>query len=368
VEEVFSFPLSIPYPLSPPTPWREQWSTQLYVLAKGGGESGLGECLLAGGIPLDSLRPIVDDFLSPALIGSEVTAREANEIMRKLSFSAGLGGITSIAISGIDIALWDLEGKLSGKGVAEQIGGPVRQEVPVYASFPRYSKCEHLLAAVEAAVKSGFDMIKIHQPGLKVEECVRKVREAYPKLKIAVDLNCAFSFERAEEVLSRVNDYGVEWFEEPIWPPDDYASLKRLSQFPLAAGEDEYRPTGFESLIDAGVTYLQPDVMKAGGVTGFLQIADLAKKRGARLAPHVRPHLSYVGAAVTLQIASAITSISTVEFSPWGYPSQIFSGVPKVSEGRALLTQETGIGTSLSLAKYAYRKLREPLRFADLEA
>jgi len=366
VHEVYSFALSIPLSSVPPSAWERQWSNQVYTTVVGDRGRGLGESLLAGGIPAETIEGLVNSFLSKVMVNRDVDPASANEILQKVGFSAGLQGIMPIAISGIDIALWDLAAKQAEQALSEMLGKPRRREIPVYASFPRYRGCEDLLMAVRGAVQKGFEMIKIHQAPADAAKCLKSIRENYPRLKVAVDLNCGLFTDVAAKELSRMYSYGVEWFEEPVWPPDDYQSLKELRDFPIAAGEDEYRPSGFAQLIDSEVKYLQPDVTKAGGVTGFLRARELSEKYGVPLAPHVRPHRSYVGESATLQLAAVFEEVKWVEFCPWGYPEEIFSGTPLLSSGRAVLSSEKGVGTTLRWLDYAYRGGYDRLGLIDV--
>jgi len=381
ISEVFSFPFSIPMRGDPTSLWDDEWSAQLFSVVKGTGPIyGIGESLLAGGIPPEVPQYLINHFLSDILLGKEIEPLEANEIMLKSVFSAGLGGITSIAVSGIDVAIWDLWGKTEGKSIADMLqkmgykGDPNKEEngglgIPVYASFPRYASCEDVLKAAGIAVKTNHTMVKLHQPPRLILDCVKKLRRAFPELKIAVDLNCGFNLQGAIDQLSSMQKYEVEWFEEPLWPPDDYENLRKLSGmgFPIAAGEDEYRGQGFEQLCNAGVEYLQPDLSKVGGVTGFLRAVEVAKKYGVKVAPHVRPHLSYINEAATLAVATVFPEIALVEFPLSHYSEEAFTNLPKVSGGKAIIKRAPGIGTDFKLLKYAYREKFRGLRFADLQ-
>ena len=367
-------------PRSPPSQWDESWSVQLYSLAESGNSKGIGESLLAGGIPPEVIQWLINRFLSPRLTGKDLEPREANELMMKAVFSAGLSGISMIGVSGVDVAIWDLKGKMLGKHISELLasegyplnGGESTAEeirVPVYASLPRFAHCQALIEAVGRAEKAGFNMVKLHQSPASSLRCLKEVREAFPKIRIAVDLNCGFSEVKAEQELSAMSSYGVEWFEEPIWPPDDYSGLRHLAcmGFPLAAGEDEYRPLGFERLCEAGVKYLQPDVSKVGGITRFLEVSKVAEDYGVPLAAHVRPHASYVNAAATLALSGSVRQVSMVEFPYFPFSPRLFTNLPTVSNGVASVKKLPGIGTEFLLADYAYSEQQRALDFADLD-
>jgi len=367
-------------PGHPPSEWDEQWGVQAYVSAEDeAGHKGIGEGLLASGIPPEAVTTLVNDFLSPAIRGRELNVTALNELMLKAIFSAGLGGISSIAISGIDVSLWDLLGKSEGKPLSRLLQEEGRMldvskiagsefRVPVYASFPRYGSCDLAMRAVEEAVKRGYTAIKLHQSISSTLDCVKSIREKFPKLKVAVDLNCSLDLEDALQQLPKMQDYGIEWFEEPLWPPDDFKGIRRLVEegFPIAAGEDEFRPNGFEELCTAGVKYVQPDVAKSGGITGFLRALDVAERYDIKVAAHVRPHASYVNAAATLGVSLASPLVSWVEFPPFEFSGELFTNTPAIRDGMAIVKEAPGIGTEYKLLSYAYRKKLRALKFADL--
>ncbi len=305
--------------------WVEEWGFQLYVTVSAGGRTGWGEILASGGNTREPYAALVDR-LAPALRGRDES--ETDELwtaMRRLTYSGGYG-VTTGAISGIDMALWDLKSREEGKPLAEVLGGRARN-VPRYASLSRYQKTDDAVAVVGWLLEQGYTTIKLHQSGRDALEAIRRVRERFGHdFDLAADLNCAFPYAKALEFMKRTRRHELKWVEEPLWPPDDFDSLRKLNKVgPVAAGENFFSFFEFERLIQMdALTYYQPDIAKIGGVTPALDILKLAKRHGAEVAFHNRPDNGWVSTIGSAHLAAALSPRSMVESPPNEIPREYF--------------------------------------------
>ena len=219
----------------------------------------------------------------------------------------GRRGITTRFISGVDIALWDLMGKATGKSVHKLLGG-FRDRVPAYIAGGYYEEGKGLAglaAEMEANLALGAKAVKMKIGGAPINEDVERVRVAREtvgdEVKLMVDANCAYSLREAINIAGKMERYDVFWFEEPL-AADDYrghGTLARSTSIPIATGENEYTRYGFRDLIahDAA-TIFNADAQILGGITEFMNVAALASAHDLHIAPHgdQEVHLPLVGA------------------------------------------------------------------------
>lgn len=252
-------------------------------------------------------------MLAPMVVGRAVTdvAAFTLEMQKKLHIW-GRYGITMFAISGLDIALWDLAARQAGVSLAEHLGGRHRESVPAYASLVRYGESGPLSAVLARAVGEGYSDIKLHEIALP---CIEAARAAVGGgVRLTTDVNCAWSVEEADAILPKLKALDMFWVEEPIFPPEDYDALARLGAahgVALSAGENACTAVEFARLIQA-VAYPQPSVIKVGGITEFLKVADLAKAA----AKTIMPHSPYFGPGywATLQLCAHRPELGMFEF------------------------------------------------------
>lgn len=224
------------------------------------------------------------------VVGSWVT-------MVKSIRNLGRPGIASMAISAVDIALWDLKAKLLGVPLLKLLGA-VRTSVPVYGSggFTSYS-LEQLQQQFSDWVRSGIKMVKmkVGRNATDDPERVRHAREAIGKeAQLFVDANGAYSRKQALSLAERFDEQAVSWFEEPV-SSDDLAGLRLIrnrapSGIDIAAGEYGYDGFYFRRMLEAGaVDVLQADATRCGGITGFLEAEALCRANGMPLSAHTAP-------------------------------------------------------------------------------
>lgn len=237
----------------------------------------------------------VIDHLSEKLLGEDPI--DVERIWYKLWEPKLIGrrGLTTRAISAIDIGLWDIRAKVSGLPLYKLLGG-FRGRVPTYVAGGYYEEgkgLKELAREMGSLVEVGARAIKMKVGGLSVREDVERVRVVRetvgPDIKILVDANCAYRLYEAIQIAHRIEDYDIFWFEEPI-APDNYEGLSRLAAstiIPIATGENEYTKYGFRDLIQQNaVAILNADAKIMGGVTEFMKVAALAQAYDLDLAPH----------------------------------------------------------------------------------
>ena len=265
--------------------------------------------------------------LEPLLIGEN--ALEPERVSEKLNantFWMGRGGSITHAISGIDIALWDILGKATGQPVGRLLGGRYRERVLPYASLlmeepGRLSEHLHAIRAEGFhAFKIGWGPFGRRSNAMDVQ-IVRAAREAVGSdalLMVDAGASDAFwgqGYKWALETAEMLVDYGVEWFEEPL-PPDnlsDYVLLRSNAHLPIAGGEVLTRRQSFMPWIQQGAfDIVQPDVTKVGGISEERRIAWMAYDHGIRFVPH--GWNTALGLAADLHLASASPNTELVEY------------------------------------------------------
>ena len=362
-------PASIPYIDDPMPEWVDEWGVQLFVKVELEGKEGFGEVLVAGSGVISSYIGIFHDLIIPFLEKKEgnISINEIYEVLEKMLFSAGLSSITLGSISGVEMGLWHVYSRLVERPIYYLLGGKVRDAVPVYASFPRYRTIDDVIKAVNKAIERGFKIVKIHQPPAMVKDTLKKIRETFGDIQIAVDLNSPFDYSSVIKLLNEIYKYDVEWIEEPIYPPNDYDSLKKLSKdFPIAAGENEYTLQGFKKLLEADPLYIQPDISKIGGISKFLKVIALAETYNIKVMPHLRPQRSAIALFHTLQVASTRNSILRVEFPLAEIPSDLFKVSFRVKDGLVNVPDDISIDEEVLKSKYGFKEKIRILKFSDL--
>lgn len=274
------------------------------------GRYGWGE----GYGPADVVRAGVE-FFAPLILGGDPLHTGALwQRMHARGHDFARRGVLLAALSAIDVALWDLKGKMLGTPVHVLLGGKRREAVSVYATGLYFDEEPNLTArlATEAVgyVAQGFRAVKM-KVGLGVgadAANVRAVRAAIgPAVQLMIDANHAFSLREALDLVRRVEDCAITWFEEPL-APDDYEGYRELrgrSSIPIAAGECEYGVAGFHQLFGArAVDIAQPDLCACGGFTEVQRIAALARAHGVDVTPHCWG--TGIGFAVGLHFLSTV--------------------------------------------------------------
>jgi len=233
-------------------------------------------------------KAALDSFIGPMCVGRDPTAINplVDELQRNLA-GVGRNGPAMYALSAIDIALWDIAGKLAGLPLYRLLGGSNCSDLPAYASLLRYGEPGAVRHYVERALKRGYRHIKLHEITVAPIEAAREA--AGPDTAIMVDCNCPWSVNEAIAMAHRLSEFDLTWLEEPVWPPEDHAGLAQVrleGRIPTAAGENAMLPE-FKGLLEAGaISYAQPSVTKIGGVTQMRKVQVLAEAFGVTVVPH----------------------------------------------------------------------------------
>ena len=236
--------------------------------------------------------------LRDALVGEDpLDVERLWDKMYRSVIYVGRRGIAIHAISGVDIALWDIKGKALGKPVCELLGTPVRDRIRAYASMLMPDTPEETSERVSALKEQHFTAIKLGWGPLgkdadhDVKLATAAKEAAGDDVEILIDAGLGYvaDADTAIRVARQLEELGVYWLEEPF-EPDEYEAYAKLAdavEITIAAGEQDATRWGFRELIERGhVDLVQPDVTRCGGITETLRIAELAREHGVKTVPH----------------------------------------------------------------------------------
>jgi D-galactarolactone cycloisomerase len=311
------------------------------------------------------------EVLEPLCLGENALEPErVSERLHQNTFWFGRGGAVTHAVSGIDIALWDILGQATGQPVGRLLGGRYRDEVRPYASILA-DEPARLRDELERWRAEGFRAFKVGwgplgRRSIETDEAiVRAAREALgPTTLLAVDAGASDAHwprdrKWALRTAHMLADYDVAWFEEPL-PPDDlagYVALRNAAPVPIAGGEVLTRRQEYARYLTAGAyDIVQPDATKCGGLSESRRVGWLAETVGARLIPH--GWNTAVGLAADLHLASALPTTGLVEYKPGSpYIDGITTpGFSLDADGMLAVPDAPGLGLDLDpdkLRKYA---------------
>jgi L-alanine-DL-glutamate epimerase-like enolase superfamily enzyme len=310
------------------------------------GIEGLGVTFY-GGKMTGSLRVAVEE-LAALTVGEDPLRIE--HIIAKLRAAAGdscgPGGIFTLALSAIDVALWDIKGKALEQPVWKLLGGH-RDRVPTYASgsLRRGLSDDQAQRAAQILMQKGFREMKTQMalPGnpAPADEIrrVRVVREAIgPDIKLMCDINQRWRPEQAIDIGSRVEDVGLFWLED-VTTADDYQGLARVTaalNTPIAGGEYLYGIAPFRQMIEArSVDIVMIDIARVGGVTQWMKVAGMAEAFNLPVVSHVMPE-------ILVHVVAACPNGLTVEYMPWMLA--LYEETPVVENGELILPTKPGLG------------------------
>ena len=260
----------------------------------------------------------------------------------------GGGGITTIAMAGLDLALWDLAAGRAGLGITDHLGRK-HESAEVYGSGVNlHYPLDDLVAQAERWVAAGFDAVKVKVGRPELSDDLRRVaavREVIgPDRRLMVDANQRWSLDQAERAIGELSAFDLTWIEEPLLADDlaAHAALRRRIEVPIALGENLSTRYRFAEFIDAGaVDLVQPNIVRVGGITPFREIAALAEDRGVALAPHLLLELS-AQVALALPGEHLVESVEDASFEALG---ALAAASPVAVAGAAVYTTgQLGIG------------------------
>jgi len=257
-------------------------------------------------------------LLAPFVVGQNPLENEViwNHMYRKtLDFARR--GILVASMSAIDIAIWDLKGKILGLPVSTLLGGAQRTKIKPYATGLYFSDhnnpSKDFDEEAKRYVSQGFKAIKMKVGlGIKADyENVKRMREVIGEdIELMVDSNHAYTFREAVLLANKIEPFNISWFEEPISPEfyKQYSELRNKTTIPISGGECEYLRFGFHQLLrNNSVDIIQPDICASGGLTEAKRIATLASTYGVDVIPHTWG--TSIGIHVALHFISNLESI-----------------------------------------------------------
>lgn len=311
-----------------------------------GGETGVGWCTTAG-VGAAAAHALIVGYLAPMLIGSD--PRNNERIWQQLwmeCHAAGPGGITTLALSAIDIAVWDLKAKAAGEPLYRMLGG-TRQTVDVYASAINLGlSTSELVTQVRQQLADGYKAfkIKVGRPGPydDLERC-RAVRDVIGGDGVLMlDANQKWSLPEALQRIRILSDVAPLFVEEPLLSDtiDPHAKLRAATGVPIAVGEQLCNRFEFWNYCREGAAdILQPDVWKVGGITEFLKIAALGAAMGVPISPHGAMEIS-VHLAAALPNAMHVENIFGLNLFDFGATHQ----ASEIVKGRITPSDAPGHG------------------------
>ncbi|MBL8698357.1 MAG: mandelate racemase/muconate lactonizing enzyme family protein [Alphaproteobacteria bacterium] len=328
------------------------------------GITGWGECLARSSSV--AYAAIVERLLKPAVLGRDPLDAAALWRAMRRPLTGRTGGMQIEAIAGVDIALWDIAGKVAGLPLAKLLGGIGRTRVLAYASSINWGDDARAEAETRTAVARGFRSIKVKIGGppaaaIRRAELIRKV--AGDDLELSVDANWAFNVDEATLVGEALAALRYSWFEEPIAAEDidGYARLRARTRVRLAAGESDFTVADARDLIATrSVGVIQPDVARSGGVSETRRIADLADAFHVAYCPHVG-WSGAICAAASLQLAAYAPNFHAFECMVFDNPLREALLVSRAGsfqdlrEGLSDVPQGPGLGVEIdrdALARY----------------
>lgn len=320
-----------------------------------------------------AVASVINTVLPPLVVGRPVgdTAGLNHDVRRSYLTGNGTGAFW-LALSGVDMAMWDAHGKSLGRPVHELLGGAATR-FPAYAGgfALGFQDPAALMAELRTSTeRSGWAAIKVrigHSPADDVAR-VRAAREALgPVMRIMVDANLGGRYEIGR-IVRALEDLDVEWLEEPYdrLSPRRYAELRATTRVPIAGGENLIGAHEFHQWIEAGaLDVVQPDASRVGGITEMLRVATLARSAGLRFVPHISH--SVLNHAAALHVMSAIASDDVFEGDASvqnGFRDGVLSGGVRYAEGHAVLTGGPGLGVDVAEERFAEVPAQEGSPFA----
>lgn len=301
------------------TPRRGQHSTLVEILADDG-TAGYGECF---GIPDARYSAYyIEEYFSPMLLGKDPL--DIENLWEMMLYSAsGIGntaGPMMEALSGIDIALWDLKGKKLGKPVHSLLGQKLQQDIYCYATpIMLFEDPAQTVDRAYELLDMGYTALKLKVGrGIRTDmQHIEALRKSIPtSTKLLLDLNCGYDGKIAEAIAfaHAAEPYDIYWFEEPISPDDTegYQTIRNQISLKMATGENDFSFNSFKRIIDSHtIDYIMPNITRVGGITNLYRIGQYAAEKNVMLSPHGVG--AGIGILAALQVMSALPNAPIYE-------------------------------------------------------
>jgi L-alanine-DL-glutamate epimerase-like enolase superfamily enzyme len=290
----------------------------------------------------------LDHDIAAFAVGREADATALWDPLWRHLHEGGGGGITTIAMAGLDLALWDLAARRAGASVTDHLGRR-HESATVYGSGVNlHYPLDELVAQAERWVDAGLDAVKVKVGSPELADDVRRIAALRdmigPDRRLMIDANQRWTLDQAERAINELAAFDLAWIEEPLRADDlaGHVALRERIDVPIALGENLYTRYRFAEFIDAGaVDLVQPNIVRVGGITPFLEIAALASERGVALAPHLLLELS-AQLALALPGEHLVEAVEDASFEALGAlaaPSPV-----RVSGATVYTTGQPGLG------------------------
>ena len=365
----------IPIAYSDPNDFGATRRTLLVRLETSDGVVGWGECITMWPEAGKAASLIITEGLGPLLRGDDATATAAAwDKMRRHVWWYGEGGIASLAIAGVDMALWDVAGKIKDLPLHQMCGGLKRRRLPANASSHVNKKgVTDCVDEVVGFVQAGFRSCKVGlakkgestiggDPDTDVG-FIRSLRSAlgdHADILVDIGNGVRWDVDTAISVANRMAEYRIGWLEEPLYPTDDagYRRLAASTALRIASGEREFTAAGYRRQMELGaVAVLGIDPARAEGITGFRQVDALAGRHGRVINAHAWSTAITTAASLHLSLASPHTEI--VEFKPFPVVVQDDLVTEKIWHRDGWAYPLTGPGLGIEVREDVVRRLAE---------
>jgi len=310
---------------------------------------GWGESFGFAAVPI--VKVAIDRSIAPHCVGRDpsLIGKLMHELQVKLHIFGRSGAIT-FALSALDIALWDLAGKMAGQPIHRLLGGSETESLPCYASLKRYMDPDLVRDNVLRALADGYQHIKLHEVTI---ESVQAAREAAGEdVEITLDVNCPWTVREALDMANNLRPYNLRWLEEPVWPPENFEGLARVRReggIPVAAGENASTLLEFEHLLQAqAVDFVQPSPAKMGGITELRKVFALANAHNTT----VMVHTFYDGPGLLASIHGSAALGGPNALVEWRYfdlEAQLYDKAIVPKRGAIKVPQGPGLGIEPNL-------------------
>ena len=340
--------------------WSNPWARTACVVTAEDGTFGVGITIHGGPV-----QEIINGQFAPALVGQDCMATEKVwDAMRRMSAQYGSAGLASYAISAVDIAMWDLKGKLLNRPVYELLGGPVKESIPCYASATDLSYGTE--NSIQWFLELGFKAVKVFltwgpEDGVsgirQSEELVARVRQLIgPDVELMVDSWMSLNVEYIVRLMDALRPYRVKWLEDYLLPEDTDSYMKvrqRLPGVTLASGEHWYTIHPFALAASQGlVDILQPDIAWVGGVTASVRICHIAEGHGLTVIGHAGMNYPW-GQHLAMAMPVIPMGERSEGVAPPGVPLEELVSLPgtvAIKNGRVRPTDAPGFGLEIDKA------------------
>lgn len=349
IAEIETVPLRIPW-RADGTPGASLWGDKLSAadsllvkVTTRDGVVGWGEAF--GYSAVATVKLAVDELIAPLCIGQDATQiRPLMYAVQRKFHVFGRGGPVTYGISAVEIALWDIVGKLADAPLSQLLGGGMTA-MPCYASLACYSDPSRVRAVVRKAVDEGFPAVKLHEASMAAIHAARE--EAGPDIGLIVDTGCPWSLAEALAVAGELKATGMKFLEEPLWPPENFAGLaelRRASGIPISSGENAATPIEFERMLAAGaVDFVQPSPAKMGGISELCKVFPLAAVRNIPVMTH--SFYDGPGLLAAIHVTAALgTADSMIEWRWFELEASIYGDALTLEDGWVSVPQGPGLG------------------------